>query len=325
MRGTMSAVVESDRRLVEGWRAGEAACAAALFERHRAGMHAVAVSVLGAHRDIEDVVHDAFVVAITRLDTLRDPSAVGVWLRGITRNLSRQRIRILSSAPLTGLPAERLPAERDADPASVLESVAIREWVWTTLESLSPTLRLPLVLRYFSRANSYEAIAALLDVPIGTVRSRLNEGRRQLTRALTALADEAFADHRAQIHQRVMLFGGIYDQYNQGADCSLLHEALEPGAKLRVPDVGEIARGRDAIVRDIETDVAAGVRLTIVDLVAGRDVTIVEGVFQNPRDDPEHCPPMTTQVFCHRGDHIAFVTLHYGSAGGGPATATATI
>ncbi|HET6920659.1 MAG TPA: sigma factor, partial [Jiangellaceae bacterium] len=77
----------SDDELVLVARAGDAGACAALLGRHRAVMHAVAVSVLGASADAEDVVQDACLVALGGLGRLRDPHRVRSWLAGICRNL----------------------------------------------------------------------------------------------------------------------------------------------------------------------------------------------------------------------------------------------
>jgi sigma-70-like protein len=85
-------------------------------------------------------------------------------------------------------------------PGSDAEDVvqdASRDWIWAALEELSPTLRLPAMLRYFTDVTAYEQIAALCEVPIGTVRSRLSQARRKLAEALLATADAPYDDAAA--------------------------------------------------------------------------------------------------------------------------------
>jgi RNA polymerase sigma factor (sigma-70 family) len=302
-------VVLADAELVAGWRAGDVSCAALLFSRHRAGMHAVAVSLLGPGSDVDDAVQDAVLIALSRSAALRDPASVGAWLRGITRNVCRRRLGHMGSAPFVA-------ADREVDgglgPEASIDGLATRDWVWSALDTLSAPLRHAIVLRYFTEASSYESIAAALGVPVGTIRSRLSEARRILTASLRSLANSTHDDHaRAQRH-RVALFSAIYDEYNRGRDCSTLRAALLADAELRAADgAWPVVRGRERIVRDIETDVEAGVRLRILDIIAGPDITVLEGAFGNPVDDPDHCPPMTTQVFLHRDSAIGTVAVHY--------------
>lgn len=299
----------SDVELVTGWRSGDVSCAALLFQRYRAGMRAVAVSLLGPGADADDAVQDALLIALSRCAALRDPAAVGAWLRGITRYVCRRRLDGLGSdaAVVAGLDVD------GPGPESAIEALATRDWVWTALDALSPPLRHAIVLRYFSEARTYESIAAVLGVPVGTVRSRLSEGRRILAASLRAVADAAHVDHGQVQRDRDALFAAIYGEYNGGRDCATLRAALLSDAELRAGADGSwpVVRGRDRIVRDIETDVEAGVHLEVLDVIAGPDITVVEGAFVNPTDDPDHCPPLTTQVFVHRGAAIVSVGLHY--------------
>ena len=306
----MGGVDVSDAELVAGWRAGDMACAAVLFSRHRAGLRAVAVAMLGPGAEAEDAAEDAVLIALLRPDALLDPASVGAWLRGITRNVcrrSRRQARATIQAIDDGARA------LSVDPAAAVDVLATRDWVWAALDGLSPALRHATVLRYFSRARSYDAIADVLGLPVGTVRSRLSEARRILAASLRTLADEAHIDHSTMARERAALFDAIYDEYNRGLDCSVLRAALLPDAELRAADVA-VQSGRDRIVRDIESDVAAGVRLEVLDVVVGPDITVVEGAFVNPVADPEHCPPLTTQVFVHRGSAIGAIGLHYAPA-----------
>ncbi|MDQ0306249.1 DNA-directed RNA polymerase specialized sigma24 family protein [Kitasatospora herbaricolor] len=71
--------------LVPGTRTGEVAALGALLERHRAGIRAVAVSLLGNAPDADDAVQDASLIALRRIGDLRQPDrqpdSVGGWLR----------------------------------------------------------------------------------------------------------------------------------------------------------------------------------------------------------------------------------------------------
>jgi len=180
------------------------------------------------------------------------------------------------------------------------------------LNALSEPLQHVVLLRYFSSARSYESIAQALGVPVGTVRSRLSNARRNLAAQLDDLASSASPDHGVLQRDRTALFAGITEQYNNGAELALLKTALLPDARLTAAGTPDVILGRDTIVRDISQDIAAGVRLRPLNVIAGDNLTIVEGAFTNPADDPDHCPPLTTQVFAHSGAKIAALHLHYG-------------
>ncbi|MFE5033194.1 RNA polymerase sigma factor [Streptomyces sp. NPDC056683] len=181
-----------DAVLTRAAQAGEVAAVGVLLERHRPGMRAVALSVLGRAADVDDVLQDAALTALLRIGDVRDPAAVGAWLRMIVRNASRSVLRYSALVqPMDELP---LPSQ-DAGPEQWLERNAVRDWLWAALAELSPVLRMPLVLRYFTAEDaSYEQIASACGIPVGTVRSRLSQGRAKLAVALAATADAPHAD-----------------------------------------------------------------------------------------------------------------------------------
>ena len=69
-------------------------------------------------------------------------------------------------------------------PEELIDRQLLQDWVWHAIEELSPSLRVVAMLRYFSEVSSYEQIAIMCELPIGTVRSRLSRGRDQLRRLM---------------------------------------------------------------------------------------------------------------------------------------------
>jgi RNA polymerase sigma factor (sigma-70 family) len=296
-----------DAELVRAARAGDASSLGVLLGRHRAELHAVALRMLDYGPEAEDAVHDTFLVALGRLDELREPAAVRAWLRTILRRACLARLRDARERPLERIEDLAGPA-LDALPEQAIDRLAVRDWVWSALGDLSEPLRLTVMLRYFSRASSYEEIAAICGVPVGTVRSRLSEARRKLGEALAESAARAHADSGALTDARRRHFDAVFDDYNRGS--SALY-AASCSDDLVVRAGATIARGRDEVFRALDEDIAAGVKLHVLEVVASPDVTILEGRFENPADDPMHCPPATTQVYFHRGDAIRAARFHY--------------
>ncbi|MGW7048925.1 RNA polymerase sigma factor [Streptomyces avermitilis] len=83
----------SDTELLRAARDGDVTAVGALIQRHRVGMRAVALSLLGNRPDAEDAVRDASLIALRRIGDVRQPESVGAWLRVIVRNVSRSRLR----------------------------------------------------------------------------------------------------------------------------------------------------------------------------------------------------------------------------------------
>lgn len=277
----------SDEELVRSAREGEMAAMGALLERHLAGMRAVALSVLGNRPDVEDAVQDACLVAVRRIGDVRRAESVGAWLRMIVRNVCRSRLR----SPDASTPVPDLAMLPDAtSPERILDGHAMRDWLWRAVEELSPTLRMTLMLRHFSpRTPSYEQIAELCGVPVGTVRSRLSEARTKLVAAMAATAESAHADAAARERASAREAAETLAAAERGRFAELTAERWSPDVALY--SGRRRVGGRDFLVRGMECDLEAGVRQRFVTAVTSRDVTIWEMDLVNPPDDPAHCPP----------------------------------
>ncbi|GHJ41673.1 RNA polymerase sigma factor [Streptomyces sp. TS71-3] len=276
-----------DAALTRAAQSGEVAALGLLLERHRAGMRAVALSILGPGPDADDVMQEAALTALRRIGDVRDPGAVGAWLRMIVRNAGRSLLRdTVASRPLDDLD---LPAA-DAGPEQWLERNALRDWIWEALEELTPALRMPLVLRHFTtRVTSYEHIAKVCGVPVGTVRSRLSQGRAKLAAVLAATADASHTDAGRRVRASRREARETLASAEAGHFGKLLTERWSPDAALfRGRDrVG----GRDVLVRGMEGDIEAGVRQRLVHAVAGKSLVVWEMDIINPAEAPDHCPP----------------------------------
>jgi RNA polymerase sigma-70 factor, ECF subfamily len=292
-----------DAQLVQAAQAGDVAALGTLLERHRALLHAVAVGLLGPGARAEDAVQDTFVIALRRIDGLRDPAAVRGWLLTVLRNVCLTELRRPEIAPA---PEPRAAAVDDA-----IDRLAVSEWVWTALERLSEPLRTPVVLRYFSNASSYEAIADICGVPVGTVRSRLNAARAKLADEVLATAALAHTDRREQErvaaeHTAAML------AFERTGDGALLDGVVAPDVKFLLAD--RVPRqGRDLYAHLLTSDFEDGVTSRLQRVVCGAGLAVVELWLDSPPDDPLHCPPAVTQVHTHDGGVSRRIVSHYAS------------
>ncbi|MGW7366226.1 RNA polymerase sigma factor [Streptomyces sp. NPDC054841] len=286
-RNADEAALLEDAALTRAAQAGDVTALGLLLERHRAGMRAVALNILGPGPDTDDVLQDAAVTALRRVGDVRDPTAVGPWLRMIVRNTGRSLLRgSVPSQPLDDLQVPSL----DAGPERWLEQHAMRDWIWEAVEELSSALRLPLVLRHFSTTvTSYEQIADVCGVPVGTIRSRLNQGRAKLATALADTVDAPHDDAAQRIRaSRVEAYETLAAAEN-GHFGRLLTERWSPEVALLKGN--DPVGGRSLLVRSMDSDVEAGVRQRLIHAVAGRSLAIWEMDILNPADNPEHCPP----------------------------------
>lgn len=299
-----------DGELARAAQWGDVGALGALLVRHQAGMRAVALSLLGHGPDAEDAVQDAALVALRRIGDVRDPAAVGAWLRMIVRNGCRTR---LASVSETRLAEDAVVLGGDQTPEQILERHAMRDWLWCAIDELSPTLRITVLLRHFStRVSSYEQIAAVCGVPVGTVRSRLSQARAKLADAMTATAD-------AVHHDAAMLAAASRQDAletlaaaERGEFGNLLSERWSPDVTLF--DGRQPLGGREFLVRGMEGDLEAGVRQRFVDVVTSRDTTIWEMDLVNPAGDPEHCPPAVAWVMSLEDGRVSELRLFHSLA-----------
>jgi RNA polymerase sigma factor (sigma-70 family) len=301
-----------DAELARAAQGGDAASLGLLLERHRAGMRAVAIGLLGWGPDADDAVQDAMLVAVRRLGDLRDPAASGPWLRAVVRNEARMRLRARRpERPLTGADLDvRAP---EPTPEEVLDGVALRDWVWAAVETLSEPLQVVVLLRYFSGVTSYRQLAAVCGVPVGTVRSRLSEARRRLATALPASAASAHPDTADLASRRARDAHALIGSAAGGGFPAALAEPAHPELELTGPQ-GQRDVGHGLLVRIMDADLAAGVRQRPRQVTAGRRLTLLECDLVSPPWDPEHCPPGVLWLLHLDGDRIRRVRLFHPAA-----------
>ena len=303
--------VPSDAELVRAARRGDAASLGVLLERYRAPLYARASGILGYGPEAEDAVQDTFLVALRKIDGVREPRAVGGWLHAVLRNVCLMRLRAgqeeLLSEELDQHP-ERRWSESSAEKS--IERLAMREWVWTALSELTETLRVTAMLRYFGSHASYEEIAAILGVPVGTVRSRLNQVKLKLADALLETAGLEHSEARLLSESQTRYFAAATDEINGGKGYDILADAYSDDPELVLPG-GRVLHGRSYLIEDLDEDLNAGIKMHLTNVIASKDVTVIEADFENPSDDPFHCPPATTQVHFRRGDKTQRVHVYF--------------
>lgn len=149
-----------------------------LVEEHYEKVFRYAFRLTGSSADAEDITQQAFLQAQSRIDQLRDVKAAMGWLFTITRNAFLKSIRDNKETAVS-IDSLAEPAQ-EAD----LELDFNSEELQAAINELPEEFRTPLILFYF-REFSYKDIASQLDVPMGTVMSRLARAKSVLRRRLT--------------------------------------------------------------------------------------------------------------------------------------------
>nr|BFD83846.1 RNA polymerase sigma factor SigM [Streptomyces sp. Xyl84] len=167
-----------------------------LVRRHRDRLWAVALRTLGDREEAADAVQDAFVSAYRAAHTFRGQSAVTTWLHRITVNACLDRVRKAASRKTSPVDdTERLehllePHESASAPA---ERNDVQRQLVEALGTLPADQRAALVLVDMQGYPVAEA-ARILDVPVGTVKSRCARGRARLLPLLTHLRPDGSGD-----------------------------------------------------------------------------------------------------------------------------------
>lgn len=183
-RGITARVRESD--VVEiSMDDGQRACAVTrLVDEHYELLYRFAYRLSGSGADAEDLVQQTFLTAHRKLDQLREPEKARAWLIAVVRNVYRKSLRRDRPLPFSSLDQAPEPTDhREIDRTIDSESVQ------AALNELPEEFRTPLILFYFEDF-SYKQVAELLEVPIGTVMSRMSRAKGHLRQRLQPRLDE---------------------------------------------------------------------------------------------------------------------------------------
>lgn len=173
--------IHDEPALVERVRAGDGEAFAALVDRYSDQAFAVAYGYLQHAEDAEDLVQDAFIRALERIDTLRPGSSFGAWFYRLLVNAALNRRRYLARRRTEVLPAEA----RAGDPLeAAAERGELRRRLARALNSLPEDLETVVILHDLEGFTHAE-IAQVLEIPVGTSRSHLSRARRRLREMLT--------------------------------------------------------------------------------------------------------------------------------------------
>lgn len=173
---------ESDRRLVELTLCGDGRAFEELVIRHEKAVLGTAYKITRNYHNAEDATQEAFVTAWMQLNALTSPEKFGSYVCAIAKNYAKKMVMRNSLAPTVSL-NDYVNWEFDhADQGGGWGNVCdddIHEQLHTEVDSLHGTLKETVQLHYF-QGLSVKDISIRLDIPEGTVKWRLSEGRKQL-------------------------------------------------------------------------------------------------------------------------------------------------
>lgn len=187
-----------DRELIERFVTGERACFEALVKKYQTLVFNVCAKMLRDRQEALDVAQDIFLKLFESLKNFRHEAKFSTYLYSVTLNSCRNRLRALSTrrrheafsldCPVQGVdgPIRRELAGNEPTPRQSASEQEEKELVLKELHALSQEYKEIIVLKDIEGLK-YEEIAQVLDIDMGTVKSRLNRARQALRERLERL------------------------------------------------------------------------------------------------------------------------------------------
>ncbi len=180
------------QQLIIRSQAGDVQAFETLIKQHQVITYNIAYRILGDQEDAKDAAQEALIKVFKNLPGFKAESQFSTWLYRIVVNTCtdymRKHRKITTVSTDKGLETEdgtlqtELPDERMA-PEVVFEQTELKQKVQAAISALPEQNRTVIVLRDV-QGMSYDVIASMLDLPVGTVKSRINRGRDMLKKIL---------------------------------------------------------------------------------------------------------------------------------------------
>lgn len=185
--------MEPEQSLIQRAQKGDPEAFATLVDEHQRYVYNLALRVVRDENEALDLTQETFVRAWTALPNFRGQSQFRTWLYRITTNLCYNRLpglrRSLNDLGDDVLPEVVESEDTASNPLRVLESNEIRIQLHQAIDQLDANYKILIVMRYHDEL-SYEEIASLLNLPLGTVKTGLFRAREKLRLALQGFTSE---------------------------------------------------------------------------------------------------------------------------------------
>lgn len=197
-----------EKQLIERSRRGDVAAFDKLVRRYERTVYNVAYRLSGSHDDAADIAQEAFVRAWNNLKSFRGEAQFSTWIHRIVTNVFLDDRKKKRSRPTTSLDESvdldentvtRQFEDSAPGPEALMEGEERRMILEKAIHTLPEAQRVMIVM-YHNQGLAYEEIAELTQLPIGTVKSRLNRARLALRDRLGKVA-ELFGIHESPTRQ----------------------------------------------------------------------------------------------------------------------------
>ena len=206
LAGARNGISESDARILRGLRAGIESAYEELMDRYEQPIYNMVYRLLGNQSDAGDVVQEVFLKVFRGVNSFREQSSLHTWIYRIAVNEANNHLRWFvrhcrREVPLEGERTQQQYVSSIAhDPGPSPYEQALDNETRTMIESaltrINPLFRTAVVLRDIQNL-SYEEIAEILQISLGTVKSRILRGREALRKELEPKVHHGFAEAMA--------------------------------------------------------------------------------------------------------------------------------
>lgn len=178
-------IVDSEKKLLEQAAKGDNEAFSQLFLKYKTLVYRVVYRLLRIQEDVDDAVQQTFIEVYKSLPGYEGKSKFTTWLYRIAVNVSIQHLRKRRSDTFSDFDPEILPSESNKDN---LEHLELHKQIETALDAIPIKKRVVVVLHDIEE-RTMEEIAAILNIPLGTVKSRLFHGRDEMRKKLQKILE----------------------------------------------------------------------------------------------------------------------------------------
>jgi RNA polymerase sigma-70 factor (ECF subfamily) len=181
----MTARSVEDRDLIRRYLEGDVAAFDELMRAHEDRVFAICLRMMKDRDQALDATQDVFLTVFRKADRYKEQAAFSTWLYRVSINTCYDHLRRRQRKQTQTIPEHLDPSDPHSD--DVLSAVELRPDIETALAGISPEFRAAVVLVDLE-GMSLDGAADTLDVPVGTVKSRLFRARKLLAQELGNLA-----------------------------------------------------------------------------------------------------------------------------------------
>jgi len=285
---------------------GDANAFGTIFQWYGPKLLAHAVRICGNKPIAKDAVQETFISAFIHHSSLRDASSFYPWLKKI---LTNHCLHLLRKEKTKGL-----DESIETNDSVILQSIeenfersANKQQMFEAMDHLSEELRSCVLLRYFSNYSTYEEIAQILAIPVGTVRSRLAAARGKLlayyNRSVDA-SDDAIKEAEQWSNYYYTLCNKLYHEWENRKE---FIEHFVPMLNIRFTS-GKTAQGRALFEKEILEDLDYGTFFKPTIITSSGNISVIEGYPIHSPDYPDRCPPSSVLIMFRNKEKVD--TLH---------------